>query len=70
MPILGEVKRQLNIRLSIGVGFGRSAIEAGEHSENLPCIRLMIMEAHLVLLSKKIEVCLDQLKWQPLLPIH
>ena len=40
MPILGEVKRQLNIRLSIGVGFGRSAIEAGEHS------RIALYQAH------------------------
>ena len=40
MPILGEVKRLLNIRLSIGIGFGRSAIEAGEHS------RLALYQAH------------------------
>ncbi|KIL49842.1 hypothetical protein [Jeotgalibacillus soli] len=32
MPILDEVKRVLNMRISIGVGFGRSAIEAGTHS--------------------------------------
>lgn len=32
MPIIEDVKRQLNVRVSIGVGFGRSAIEAGTHS--------------------------------------
>lgn len=32
MPILEDVKRQLNLRISIGIGFGRSANEAGTHS--------------------------------------
>ncbi|HEY4553870.1 MAG TPA: hypothetical protein VIG80_11790 [Bacillaceae bacterium] len=32
MPILGEVKRKLHLRISMGVGFGRSAIEAGTHA--------------------------------------
>ncbi|MEK3889274.1 hypothetical protein [Bacillus sp. FSL K6-3431] len=32
MPIVEDVKLRLNLRVSIGVGFGRSATEAGTHS--------------------------------------
>lgn len=32
MPVISEVNHKLAIRLSIGVGFGRSALEAGTHA--------------------------------------